>query len=241
MRYLDYSLRRPEENLAFDEVLLELAENGRGGETLRVWESRRPFVVLGVSQVLRQEVYEQNCRSDRVAVFRRCSAGGCVLQGPGCLNFSVVLAHERRPDIRTIRGSYCHILGGICEALAKLGISARHKGISDMAVRGRKFSGNAQKRRRRHILHHGTILYSLDTEKIARYIREPEERPQYRGPRDHHTFLAALPLTPQEIKSALCEAFGVEAQPTKPAHNEIEAAMTLAKEKYRTREWIRRR
>ena len=241
MRFLDYSFQRPEENLAFDEILLEMAENGRGGETLRVWESPVPFVVLGVSQVLRQEVYEQNCLADRVAIMRRCSAGGCVLQGPGCLNFTLVLAHDRHPDLRTIRGSYCYILDAVSAALAKCGIRAKHKGVSDMAIRGLKFSGNAQKRRRRHMLHHGTVLYSLDTQKIARYVREPIDRPQYRGTRDHHGFLTTVPLDPHDLKLVFCDAFNADPRPIKPGHNELEAAKALAKETYRAQDWIRRR
>jgi lipoate-protein ligase A len=241
MRFLDYSFTRPEENLAFDEILLEMAENGRGDETLRVWESPAPFVVLGVSQVLRQEVYEQNCLADRVAIMRRCSAGGCVLQGPGCLNFTLVLAHDGRPDIKTIRGSYCYILGAISAAFAKCGIKARHKGVSDMAIRGLKFSGSAQKRRRRFILHHGTFLYSLDTDKVARYVREPIDRPQYRGTRDHYGFLTTVPLRSPDLKLVLCDAFNADPRPVKPGHEEIQAARNLGKEKYRAHDWIRRR
>ena len=241
MRFLDYSFRRPEENLAYDEILLELAENGRGGETLRVWESPAPFVVLGVSQVLRQEVYEKNCLDDRVAIMRRCSAGGCVMQGPGCLNYTLVLSHEAHPDIKTIRGSYCYILGALTAALANRGISAKHKGVSDMAVRGLKFSGNAQKRRRRFILHHGTVLYTLDTEKIARYIREPIDRPQYRGTRDHHGFLTNVPMDPADLKLVFCDAFNADPRPVRPGRGEIEAVKNLAKEKYRAHDWIRRR
>ena len=241
MRFLDYSFTRPEENLAYDEILLELAENGRGGEALRVWESGVPFVVLGVSQVLRQEVYEQNCLADRVAIMRRCSAGGCVLQGPGCLNFTLVLAHDVHPEIRTIRGSYCYILGAVTAALANRGISAKHKGVSDMAIRGLKFSGNAQKRRRRFILHHGAVLYTLDTNKIARYIREPIDRPQYRGTRDHHGFLTNVPLRSQDLKLVFCDAFTADPRPVRPGRAEIEAAKNLAKEKYRAHDWIRRR
>jgi len=46
MRLLDISFKKPSENLAFDDVLLDGAEGGRAGETLRFWESRTPFVVL---------------------------------------------------------------------------------------------------------------------------------------------------------------------------------------------------
>src|SRR5207253_61981 len=38
MNFCDLSLPSPEENLACDEALLELAEEGRVGEVLRVWE-----------------------------------------------------------------------------------------------------------------------------------------------------------------------------------------------------------
>jgi lipoate-protein ligase A len=241
MRFLDYSFTRPEENLAFDEILLEMAENGRGEETLRVWESPAPFVVLGVSQVLRQELYEKNCLDDRVAIMRRCSAGGCVMQGPGCLNFTLVLAHDNHPDIRTIRGSYCYILGAITDALANRGVGAKHKGVSDIAIRGLKFSGNAQKRRRRFILHHGTVLYAVDTQKIARYIREPFDRPQYRGARDHHKFLTTVPLGSADLKLVFCDAFNADPRPVRPGRAELEAAKNLAKEKYRAHDWIRRR
>ena len=45
MRLLDFSFKRPSENLAFDEILLDGAEAGKTGETLWFWESRTPFVV----------------------------------------------------------------------------------------------------------------------------------------------------------------------------------------------------
>jgi lipoate---protein ligase len=241
MRLLDESFWSPAENLALDEVLLDDAESGRTGETLRFWESRISFVVLGVSQVLRQEVWEKNCIEDHIRILRRASAGGCVLQGPGCLNFTLVLAHAHRPEIQTIRGSYCYILDRICEALRQRGVLAHHKGISDIAVGGKKVSGNAQKRRRKFILHHGTLLYKVDPEKMERYLREPPERPQYRGVRTHRGFVREIPLTPDQLREAVCEAFGIEGHVTKPHRWELEAAQTLVEEKYSTPQWIRRR
>jgi len=241
MRLLDISFKRPSENLAFDEVLLDGAEGGQVGETLRFWESRTPFVVLGVSQVLRREVWEKNCVADRVPVFRRSSAGGCVLQGPGCLNFSLVLRRDGHPELKTIRGSYCYILGRISEAFRQQGAAVRHKGVSDLAMGGKKVSGNAQKRRRKYILHHGTLLYGFDAQHMERYLREPGDRPQYRGPRTHRGFLRALPIQPQQLKEVVCEAFDVGGEPEKPQAWELRAARALAREKHEALEWIRRR
>ena len=241
MRLLDITFKRPEENLAFDEVLLNGAEAGSACETLRFWESQTPFVVLGVSQALRQEVFEKNCAEDGVPVLRRCSAGGCVLQGPGCLNFTLVLSRKNHPEIETVRASYCYILNRVCEAFRRRRVLVHHKGTSDLALGGRKVSGNAQKRRRRNILHHGTLLHRVDFDSMGRYLREPNDRPQYRGPRTHRGFLRPLPMTPGELREVICEAFGVEMKPEKPLGTELRAAKTQAIEKYAERDWIRRR
>jgi lipoate-protein ligase A len=241
MRLLDFSFLDPAENLAFDEVLLNDAEDGKGNETLRFWESPVPFVVLGVSQALRQEVWEKNCTDDGVRILRRASAGGCVLQGPGCLNFSLILSHGLHPEIKTIRGSYCFILGRICEALQRRGVRAHHKGISDIAVSGRKVSGSSQKRRRHFMLHHGTLLHAVDIDRMERCLREPVNRPRYRGTRTHRGFIQTLPLDPQELRQAVCEAFGVDGPPAKPFPWEVDVAKRLAREKYQLLDWVCRR
>jgi len=241
MRLLDISFKKPSENLALDDVLLDAAEGGKTDETLRFWEGRAPFVVLGVSQVLREEVFERSCREGGVPILRRSSAGGCVLQGPGCLSFSLVLRRDRHPELRTVRGSYCYILGRIGEAFRERGVGVRHKGVSDLALRGKKVSGNAQKRRRKAILHHGTLLYGLNAGLAEEYLREPAERPQYRGPRTHRGFLGTLPMTSDELKQVVCHAFGVSGGCARPQPWELRAAKELAREKHDVHDWIRRR
>lgn len=240
MRLLDLSLRTPEENLACDEVLLDRVEHGES-EVLRFWESPIPFVVLGVSQVIREHVAERVCAADGIPVLRRCSAGGCVLQGPGCLNYTLVLTHEQHPEVTTIRGSYCYILGRVCEVLRQHGLSASHKGTSDIAIGGRKVSGNAQKRRRRAILHHGTLLYAMDPELMERYLREPIDRPQYRGERTHRGFVRCLPLSADELRAGIAEAFGATAERHMLSRAEKAAMKALARDKYALNEWSRRR
>lgn len=242
MRFLDITLKSPEQNLALDEVLLDEAEAGRSPETLRMWESPDPVVVLGVSQSLRQHVYEEPCRRDGVKIMRRCSAGGCVLIGPGSLNFSLTLLHSERPDIKTLRGSYCYILEAVCEELHKRGIRAHHKGISDIAVHGRKVSGNAQKRRQKAILHQGTLLYDdFNPRTVARYLREPPEQPQYRGARSHEDFVHVLPLSRTELCEVLCNSFHADCVPVKPKASELRTAKDLACQKYASLDWTLRR
>lgn len=241
MRVFDISFLSPARNLALDEVLLDEVEAGRSPETLRFWESKSHFAVLGVSQVLRQQVYESVCQDENVGVFRRASAGGCVLQGPGSLNYSLVLLHEHHPDARTVRGAYCYIFEKIADALKSRGVPVKHKGISDLALHGKKVSGNAQKRRRNAFLHHGTLLYDFDGEKIERYLKEPSDRPGYRGDRTHSGFVQNIPLTQQELKDAVREAFDGDAPRTRLPERILRATRDLEASKYEARNWIYRR
>src|SRR5271165_3148381 len=95
MHTLDLTLPTPAENLALDEALLLRAEDGAGGEVLRLWEWPRPAVVLGAGCRLAEDVDEAACVADGVPILRRSSGGGTVLLGQGCLLFTLVLRHDR--------------------------------------------------------------------------------------------------------------------------------------------------
>jgi len=241
MRVFDISFLSPARNLALDEVLLDDVEAGRSKETMRFWESKSRFAVLGVSQVLRQQVYENTCREDDIRIYRRASAGGCVLQGPGTLNYSLILLHENHPEARTVRGAYCYIFEKIIASLESHGVSVKHKGISDLAINGKKVSGNAQKRRRKAFLHHGTLMYNFDGEVMEKYLREPSDRPGYRGDRTHKGFVQNIPLSKQDLKKALREAFDGDAAKNRLPNRLMEAARELESTKYKAPKWIHRR
>src|SRR5262249_44963282 len=158
MHCLDLTLPTVAANLSLDEALLLEAELGAGGEVLRFWEWPAPAVILGAGCCLAADVDEVACRTDGVPILRRSSGGGTVLLGPGCLLYSLVLAYDRAPSLREVRPSYDYILGRIRAVLVDLLPGVEQAGISDLAAAGRKVSGNAQQRKRRHLLHHGTLL-----------------------------------------------------------------------------------
>ena len=243
IRLLDYSFAEPEANLALDEVLLDRVENGHSETALRFWESPTPFVVVGVSQKLAEEADEAACRRMGIPVLRRCSAGGCVLQAPGCLNYSLVIRYEPYPEARTIHGSYQLILGAIARVLEeRQGIPARREGISDIAVEGLKISGNAQKRRKHAMLHHGTLLYDFDISLAEQCLRHPADRPSYRGDRAHRAFVTNLAVCREALIGAVLEAFSLERPlDSAPLSSEMEQVQRLAREKYGSDEWNRRR
>ncbi|HLU50310.1 MAG TPA: lipoate--protein ligase family protein [Planctomycetota bacterium] len=241
MRLLDVSLADPAANLALDEAILRLcdSETLEGTEPprgyLRFWESPTHFVVLGVSGRLDEELDLETCRRDGLPILRRGSGGGTVLQGPGCLNFAVVLPFERDPRLRDLERSYEIVVGGAAAALGIEGVARR--GRSDLAFGDRKIGGSAQKRTPRAILHHGTILYDFDLDLIARYLREPRKQPDYREKRHHLAFVTNLGVESTLIRARLARAF--EAEPLPPGWP-IPDLKALIEERYGNPAWIER-
>jgi lipoate-protein ligase A len=238
MDLLDLTLPSLAENLALDEALLLEAEAGRGGEVLRLWEWPHYAVVLGAGCVLVDDVDEAACRADGMPILRRASGGGTVLLGPGCLCYSLVLSFDRGPALREITPSYRYILGRIGEALAGLLPDIEHAGTSDLMAGGLKFSGNAQQRKRNHLLHHGTLLYDFDLSRIGRYLRLPAKQPAYRGRREHDEFLQNLPAGLDLLKRRLCDDWKADVA---VADWPREAVRQLSEGKYGRDEWTRRR
>ena len=214
----DISLLSPQENILFDDVLLSLAESGHSPEVLRFWESPQLFIVLGKTGKLWEDVYTEKARQDGVPVLRRSSGGGTVLQGKGCFNFSLILSKDRHPDMPDLRRSYRYILGKVMESLARLGIKSAFQPISDLALaeNSRKISGNAQKRGKKFILHHGTLLYNFDLSKIEYYLKIPKSVPDYRQGRPHLEFVTNVSAAPVELKAAVRKVFFAEKENSQP-------------------------
>jgi lipoate-protein ligase A len=188
-----------------DWALFRAVENGSANETLRFWEAIHPTVVIGCGGRIADEVFDESCASDGVPILRRCSGGGAVVLGPGCLNYALVLSLVQRPNLVDLRRSYHIILERLTEALALPGLGSA--GTSDLALDGRKVSGNAQRRGRRALLHHGTLLYGFDPRLSARYLREPVRQPSYRERRPDMDFLTNLPLPVEVIRQRVAAAW----------------------------------
>ena len=210
LRLLDLTLPSPAENLALDEALLDELEEDGGDPVLRLWESDCHFVVLGRGSRLDDDVHVDACMQDGVQVLRRASGGGTVLQGPGCLSYALVLPFALHPDLRNIRGTNHFVLQRIAAALHRWEPAIVFQGVSDLAIGGMKISGNAQRRCRKSLLFHGTILYAMQSDLVARYLKEPPRQPEYREKRRHTAFLRTIDALPQQLKQAIAGVWGAE-------------------------------
>lgn len=206
LRVIDHGLSDPHESIALDQAFFAALEDRKIGETLRFWESRSTAVVVGSSAVVEREVDEPACFRDNVPIIRRRSGGGAVVVAPGCLNYSLLLSLDARPELGDVRYSYALLLGRVVDELRVPGLAVR--GSSDLAIGRRKVSGSAQRRGRSTLLHHGTFLYKCDLAKIRRYLKEPVRQPDYREGRPHVAFVANLSSDIGPIKETLIRAFG---------------------------------
>jgi lipoate-protein ligase A len=236
MQFFDLTLESAALNLALDEALLLQAESGALAQILRFWEWPHDAVILGSACKRAEDADVAACERDQVPIIRRSSGGGTVLLGRGSLCFSVILPMSGDLALNEIRSSYVIILDRLIEAFALPGLAL--EGICDLSQHGRKFSGNAQQRKRTHLLHHGTILYDFDLSRVSRYLRMPERRPEYRADRPHDDFLCNLQVSREWLIQRIVAAWNAEPG---PSHIPQEKIAELMKEKYGNEQWHERR
>ena len=257
MKLLDLTLASPEDNLACDEALLNWAEAG-GGEVLRFWEPREYFVVVGYADRVETEVNVATCANRNIPIFRRCSGGGTVLQGPGCLNYTLVLRVGTHPSLANISCTNRFIMERNREAVESsvrrlkpeakilvcghtdLALVTSHPLATPNPCEGgsrptlKKFSGNSQRRHKNCALFHGTFLLNFNIPLINELLRMPSKQPDYRHQRSHSDFLTNLNLTPSEVKAAMHAVWKATSMLEEPPNLQISK---LSHEKYDTKEW----
>jgi len=233
MKLLDLTIPTPAGNLACDEALLDWCESGQCGELLRFWESTERFVVLGYGNRADSEVDTAACRRRDIAILRRCSGGGTVVQGPGCLNYALFLRIDGPLESITETNRFVMernrtALQDVVKGKIEVG------GVTDLVREGRKFSGNAQRRRRNFLLFHGSFLLDCDLSLVEEVLKFPTRQPDYRAGRSHREFLTSLGLPAAAVKLALRKEWNAY-EPLESIPNEqIER---LTRERYLTGEW----
>jgi lipoate-protein ligase A len=198
---------QPADFLAWDEAFLAETE-ATGREFLWFWESPTPFVVLGFGQTLAREVLEGPCLERGIPILRRCSGGGTVVQGPGCLNYALSLHLQSHSALASVTLTNQWIMNRQARGLSsRLENQVVVRGHTDLAlvdsIGERKFSGNAQRRTRDAVLFHGTLLYQFNLSWVSELLTHPADQPAYRAQRSHQDFLTNLPLSQAELITLL--------------------------------------
>ncbi|GEA89412.1 lipoate--protein ligase A [Cellulomonas cellasea] len=174
--------QHPALHCALDQVLAEELVAGRRGPTLRFWDWVEPAVVIGSFQSLRNEVDAEAAERHGITVVRRVSGGGAMFMEAGnCITFSLVVPASL-VDGLSYEQSYAFLDDWVLGALADVGVQASYAGLNDIASPAGKIAGAAQKRLAGGaVLHHVTMAYDIDADKMLEVLRIGREKLSDKG------------------------------------------------------------
>ncbi len=235
------------ENVALDEVLARQVAAGERGPSLRIWDWNDSGVVIGSFQSVRNEVDAQAAAEHGIQVIRRISGGGAMFMEAGnCITYSLYLPSSL-VDGMSFADSYPFLDAWVMEALAAVGVKAHYKPLNDIATDAGKIGGAAQKRLAGGVvLHHVTMSYDIDAEKMLQVLRIGREKISDKGIASAVKRVDPLKsqsqLSRADIISAMVETFTRRYDASAGAIDAAtrEAARELAAGKFATEEWTAR-
>jgi lipoate-protein ligase A len=230
-------------NHAIDEVLTRNVGAGEREPTLRFWDRLQPEVVLGRFQSVRNEVDELAAREFGIPITRRITGGGAMyVEVPNVITYSLYVPPDLVAGLSFVE-SYAFLDDWVIRALQSLGINAWYEPINDITSSGGKIGGAAQARRFGAILHHTTMSYDINSDRMLQVLRIGKEKLSDKGIASAAKRVGPLRLQTQLPRQTIIErmidefagSYGVvEDSVTEDEHA---AAEKLAANKYGTDEW----
>jgi len=174
----------PAMHVALDEVLPGELAAGRRGPTLVFWEWDSPLVVIGSFQSVRNEIDPEGLARHGMMVVRRVSGGGAMFMEAGnCITYSLIVPTSLVEGLSFER-SYSFLDDWVLGALKSVGVDARYVPLNDIASDKGKIGGAAQKRFANGVtLHHVTMAYDMDADKMLQVLRIGREKLSDKGTR----------------------------------------------------------
>lgn len=237
----------PVMQMAIDQVLTEEVGAGRRKPTLRFWEWNEPGVVIGSFQSVRNEVDMEAADKYGFQVVRRISGGGAMFMEAGSVVTYSIYAPTELVHGLTFADSYAFLDEWVIIGLRELGIDAFYQPLNDITSAKGKIGGAAQKRiGAGAVLHHATMSYDMDSEKMVQVLRIGREKMSDKG-----TTSAAKRVDPLRSQTGLPRAEIIErlkgtfaglygATPSAITPEELARAEQLVEEKFATPEWLHR-
>lgn len=229
-------------NMALDEAIMEAVRNGESLPTIRFYGWAPSAVSIGFFQGIRNEVNLDVTRQAGVDVIRRQTGGGAVYHDQfGEVTYSIIGPVEKF-SVNIIK-SYEDICESIVFALHQLGLNAHFEPVNDILLNDQKISGNAQTRRQGILLQHGTILYSVEVEKMFSYLNVSEQKISdklIKSVKKRVTSISdQLDIPMEDLQLALEKGFSVgrEIEMGDYTEKELTRAAQLAEEKYKSKAW----
>lgn len=228
---------------ALDEVLVEEVAAGNRGPTIRFWEWSESGVIIGRFQSVKNEVEPEAAARHNMHIVRRITGGGAMFVEPlNTLTYSIYAPEDLVKGMSFVE-SYAFLDSWVVAAFRELGVDAYYEPINDIAQPGGKIGGAAQTRKNGAVLHHATIAFDIDANKMVEVLRIGKEKLSDKGSVSAKKRVAPLK---QQLQMERAEAMAhlitsftsqVPAVPSTLTDAELGRAERLAEEKFASPEW----
>jgi lipoate---protein ligase len=224
-------------NLALEEYLLK----NYGEDIFMLWQNE-PSIVVGKHQNTLAEINSGFIKENNIKVLRRLSGGGTVYHDEGNLNFTYIMNGIEGKLVNFIKYT-----NDILEVLNNLGVPAERSHRNDLVIDGKKISGNAEHIFKNRLIHHGTLLFNSDLERLNEAIRIEEGKFEDKSVQSVRSTVANISsylnskISIEQFKNALMN-FVLLKYPQAELYelklDEFEFINKLKDEKYYTWDWI---
>jgi len=206
-----------------------------------LWQNE-PTVVVGKHQNALAEINSDFLSENQIKVARRLSGGGTVYHDYGNLNFTYIINSEEGKMV-----DFGRYTKDIVLSLNQLGVPAQINKRHDLVIDGKKISGNAEHIFKKRVLHHGTLLFDSDLDKLEKAITPPLGKYTDKAVKSFRSKVCNISpyldnaMTVSEFKQELLGLMlekntETELLTINPA--EIDEVLRLSEEKYSTWDWI---
>lgn len=237
MIYIESRCTEPSQNLALEQFVFEHLPKDQ--DCLMLWQNR-DAVIVGKYQNTIEEIDPAYVREHGIRVVRRMTGGGAVFHDMGNLNYSFICAAGNAAELNF--RVFCQ---PVIDVLEKIGVHAEVSGRNDISVDGRKISGSAQYMRAGRVLHHGTLLFSVDLKRMSGALTPSRDKVESNGVKSVRGRVAniceflpgrmTMPEFRALVKAGLVDERGI------PQYflsaQETEAVRRISRERYETWEW----
>ena len=237
----------PRMHVALDEVMAKELAAGEINPCLRIWDWDRPLVVIGSFQSYANEIDDEGRERHGINVVRRITGGGAMFMEQGnCVTYSLIAPISLVEGLSFER-SYAFLDEWVMGALAELGVNARYVPLNDIASDKGKIAGAAQRRLAGGVvLHHVTMAYNIDADKMLEVLRIGREKMSDKGTKSANKRVDPLRSQTQMPRDEIIAAFlahfegRYETMRREYSDSELSQAKDLVDTKFSSDEWTKR-
>ncbi|MEJ8766486.1 lipoate--protein ligase [Oceanobacillus sp. HCA-5259] len=241
MKFIDNKgITDPMINLAIEEYILE---NFGETDTYLLFYVNGPSIIIGRNQNTIEEINTDYVEANNIKVVRRLSGGGAVYHDEENLNFSFIT----KDDGESFQ-NFQKFTQPIVDALNERGVPAELQGRNDIAVEGRKISGNAMFSTRGRMFSHGTLMLNSKIDELTKALKVNKIKIESKGIKSIRSRVANIneyledKLTIEEFKEMILKhVFNVDDVKDVPQYvltdEDWEKIHEISRNRYQKWEW----